>query len=88
MARTLAYLRINAAVTGDAARLTTGLPGSALAGRVSHPLDDDSEFQGGIVNLLSQLTSIAWSHPKADVQCLMGKGLLYVPLALAFALAL
>jgi len=26
------------------ARLATGLPGSALAGRVSHPLDDFSEF--------------------------------------------
>jgi len=40
----LACLRINVAVAVDAARLATGLPGSALAGRVSHPLDDFSEF--------------------------------------------
>jgi hypothetical protein len=43
-AHMLACLRINVAVAVDAARLATGLPGSALAGRVSHPLDDFSEF--------------------------------------------
>jgi len=43
-AHLLACLRINAAVADDAARLATGLPGSALAGRVLHPLDDFSEF--------------------------------------------
>ena len=68
MAHTLTYLRINAAVTVDAARLAPGLPGSALAVRGSHPLDDVSEFQGGIDTLLFQLTSIAWSHPTADKQ--------------------
>lgn len=52
MAHTFAYLRINTTVTDDTARLATGLPGSALAGRDLHPLDDYSEFQGGIVNLL------------------------------------
>jgi hypothetical protein len=31
-------------ITAPEARLATGLPGSALAGRVSHPLDDFSEF--------------------------------------------
>lgn len=65
-AHTLAYLRVNAVVTDDAARLATGLPGSALAGRDLHPLDDYSGFQGGIDYLLSQLTSIAWSLPKED----------------------
>ena len=54
MAHTFAYLRINATVTDDAARLATGLPGSALTGRDLHPLDDNSEFQGGIDYLLSQ----------------------------------
>jgi hypothetical protein len=68
MAHTFACLRINAIVTEDAARLTTGLPGSALTGRDSHPLDDCSEFQGGIVNLLFHRTGIAWSHPKAVIQ--------------------
>lgn len=68
MAHTFAYLRINDVVTDDAARLATGLPGSALTGRDSHPLDDYSEFQGAIASLLSQRTSIAWSHPKAGIQ--------------------
>jgi hypothetical protein len=43
------------------ARLATGLLGSALAGRASHPLDDEQNF----VNLplaYSFLTSLAWSH--------------------------
>jgi hypothetical protein len=43
------------------ARLATGLLGSALAGRASHPLDDVQDF----VNLplaYSFLTSLAWSH--------------------------
>ena len=44
MAHTLACLRINVVVTSDAARLTTSLPGSALAGRDSHPLDDYSKI--------------------------------------------
>ena len=54
MAHTLARLRINIPVAEDAARLATGLPGSALTGRDSHPLDDFSTFQGGIVHLLFQ----------------------------------
>ena len=66
MAHTFAYLRINAAVTDNTARLATGLPGSALAGRDLHPLDDSSEFQGGIITFLSHQTSIAWSLPEAD----------------------
>ena len=39
-AHLFAYLRINPGVTSGTARLTTGWLGSALAGRVSHPLDD------------------------------------------------
>jgi hypothetical protein len=39
-ARTPVYLRINTTVTRNAARLTYGLPGSALTVRGSHPLDD------------------------------------------------
>jgi len=39
-ARMPVHLRINTSVTRNAARLTYGLPGSALAVRGSHPLDD------------------------------------------------
>jgi hypothetical protein len=39
-AHLFAYLRINPGVTSGTAKLTTGWLGSALAGRVSHPLDD------------------------------------------------
>ena len=46
------YLRINRPVAGKAARLVTGLPGSALAGRDSHPLDDYSDFQKASPSLL------------------------------------
>jgi hypothetical protein len=45
LARMFTYLRINRRVIATAARLVTGLPGSALAGRDSHPLDDSSDFQ-------------------------------------------
>lgn len=40
----LACLRINEHLTVNAARLATSLPGLALAGRDSHPLDNISEF--------------------------------------------
>lgn len=40
----LACLCINASVAEHAARLATDLPGWALAGRVSHPLDDLPSF--------------------------------------------
>ena len=43
-AHLLACLRINRVIAGPTARLATGLPGSALAGRVSHPLDDRPNF--------------------------------------------
>jgi hypothetical protein len=43
-AHTLAYLRINTLLAEAAARLATGLPGLALAGRASHPLDDTQDF--------------------------------------------
>ncbi len=39
-ARMPVHLRINTSVTRNAARLTYGLPGLALAVRGSHPLDD------------------------------------------------
>jgi len=39
-AHTPVYLRINTPITRNAARLTSGLPGSALTVRGSHPLDD------------------------------------------------
>ena len=45
MAHTLAYLRFAHAVTDTGARLTSDLPDLALVGRVSHPLDDSSNFQ-------------------------------------------
>jgi hypothetical protein len=39
-----ACLRINPAIAGRTARLATDLPGSALVGRDSHPLDDRPNF--------------------------------------------
>jgi hypothetical protein len=39
-----AYLRINGTIAGTAARLATDLPGWALIGRDSHPLDDELNF--------------------------------------------
>jgi len=39
-----ACLRINRVIAGPTARLTTGLPGWALTGRDSHPLDDRPNF--------------------------------------------
>jgi hypothetical protein len=53
MAHTLACLRIAHAVTVIGARLATDPPGSALIGRVSHPLDDSSKFPVIIASFLS-----------------------------------
>jgi hypothetical protein len=58
VAHRLAHLRIHRRVTETVARLATGLPGWALAGRDSHPLDDRRDF----VIVHSLPTSIAWSH--------------------------
>ena len=52
LARMLTYLRINRPVAGTAARLVTGLPGSALAGWDLHPLNDCSDFQKASPSLL------------------------------------
>jgi hypothetical protein len=57
-----ACLRINRVITGVTARLTTDLPGSALAGRDSHPLDDIPNFVDHRM-IHSFRTSIAWSQP-------------------------
>jgi hypothetical protein len=46
-AHTLACLRIAKTVTRAGARLTTNLPGSALVGWDSHPLDDTLIFKEG-----------------------------------------
>jgi hypothetical protein len=54
-------LRINRAVATPTARLTTGLLGSALAGRDSHPLDDKLNFPNR-PSVRSFQTSVAWSH--------------------------
>ena len=43
-AHLLARLRFASSVAGQDARLTSGLPGSALAGRDLHPLDDVLDF--------------------------------------------
>jgi hypothetical protein len=43
-AHTLARLRIAGRVTATVARLATGWAGSPLAGRGSHPLDDEPNF--------------------------------------------
>jgi hypothetical protein len=58
VAHGLAHLRIHHRVTARVARLATGLPGWALAGRDSHSLDDKGDFV--IFHFLQ--TSIAWSH--------------------------
>jgi hypothetical protein len=60
-AQRLVCLRIGRAVTTAAARLTTGLPGSALTGRDSHPLDDNTEFPTSPL-MCSFQSSIAWTH--------------------------
>jgi hypothetical protein len=44
MARTFACLRIADAISEAVARLATDWAGSPLAGRVSHPLDDEQHF--------------------------------------------
>jgi hypothetical protein len=44
-ARTFACLRIAHPISGISARLATGPGGSPLAGRISHPLDDEQKFQ-------------------------------------------
>jgi hypothetical protein len=49
----LVYLRFASIVTDTGARLTTDLPGWALVGRVSHPLDDSSNFLKVITYFLS-----------------------------------
>src|SRR5260370_23989682 len=51
-AHMLACLRINRAITGPTARLTTDLLGSALVGRDSHPLDDIPNFMKSSHNSL------------------------------------
>ena len=61
-AHSFACLRIAASVTGHVARLATGLPGSALAGRDSHPLDTKQNFRSLPQLRPSLLTSLAWSH--------------------------
>ena len=58
-AHTLVCLRINPAVTGETARLTADLPGSALIGRDLHPLDDFSKFHKvTVTSLLSDQQSL------------------------------
>ena len=51
-AHVLACLRIDEDLTVPAARLATGLLGSALAGRDSHPLDDLQDFSDSATCLL------------------------------------
>jgi hypothetical protein len=63
-ARQLVRLRIAGVVTATVARLTSGLLGSTLAGRDSHPLNGHSAFHEVIVYLHSLRTSIAWSQPR------------------------
>ena len=51
-AHVFACLRIDGDLTVPAARLATGLLGSALAGRDSHPLDDIQDFSDSATCLL------------------------------------
>src|SRR5262249_3988961 len=48
----LACLRIASCVTAAVARLATDLPGSALIGWASHPLDDSPEFRSIFPSIL------------------------------------
>ena len=52
MAHAFVYLRFNHAVTDEAARLTSDLPGSALVGRDFNPQDGCSKFLRWHRNLL------------------------------------
>jgi hypothetical protein len=61
VAHRLAHLRIPRRVTETVARLATDLPGWALVGRDSHPLDDKRKFVT-LPHRHSFPTSIAWSH--------------------------
>jgi len=61
-ARTLAYLRIAVPVTRDAARLASGLLGSALTEWVLHPRDGSPNFKSEQSLLLSHRTSIDWTQ--------------------------
>jgi hypothetical protein len=61
-AHMLVCLRFNHDVTAATARLTTDLPGSALIGRDSHPLDGKPNF-AKLLQLHSFRTSIAWPQP-------------------------
>jgi len=62
-AHPLAHLRIAASVTGRVARLTAGLPGSALAGRDFHPLGCASGFRNAIASFFLP-----------DQRCLVARG--------------
>jgi two-component system response regulator HydG len=73
-AHALAHLRIAGRVTATVARLATGLGGSPLAGRVSHPLDDVPKFTKSS-HPRSFRTSVAWSHCLSSTQSGTGKEL-------------
>ena len=63
------------------ARLATGLPGSALAGRVSHPLDDFSEFHESPHDFIPfrpalpgrTVSEFVWDTREAEGVCASGK---------------
>ncbi len=79
-AHMLAYLRINESISGNAARLATGLPGSALAGRVSHPLDDTSDFKAASTTSYPNRPALPGRIRRRTVQ-----NPFHAPLASAFA---
>jgi hypothetical protein len=74
LARMLTHLRINRPVAKTTARLVTDLPGWTLAGRVSHPLDDLSDFQQGFTFPSSCLTRISRSLPFRNFAVLRSPG--------------
>jgi len=58
----LAHLRIGGYLTIPTARLATGLPGSALTGRDSHPLDDKQDFKRSAIFILPDQPCLVALH--------------------------
>jgi hypothetical protein len=77
-ARAFARLRIAGAVADPGARLATGLPGWALAGRDSHPLDDFSEFResphGSFLSDQGRLVALLLAVCGEDAKAELGPG--------------
>lgn len=68
-AHLLARLRFAVSVAEHVARLASGVPGSALAGRDSHPLDDQRDFQRATACFLPSRPALPGRTPEALTIC-------------------